>query len=694
MYEIPAWAATVPPTEYSLEILKEGSIIDKVILNSKCHFVIGRQADIVDIALEHPSISRKHAVLQFRDDDALMILDTGSAHGTYVNKKACVHGVYQRIFVGDIIKFGASSRLYVVCGPQNEMPEEYDSENMQKYREQLSNKSSKAKEAKERVELVGASWGFDEDAVNEDEDDELGPQVELPDYIKKDANYDRKYGEKYSAKLKDSEVHEKDKLILEKIRTKERKIQNMQEENRRIYLKENSQEAGLTEGQVAAVTRNDTRIVQLTEEIEGLEATILGKNQDRQQASGTTKKTVTTEMSKFENDDMIDIAEQTADAATNWRLRKKLSKRTKDGNTAGAMNMSVALTHEDLCESRDKLQSNIKNLEEKISQFQSIISQSNNYKNVLIQDEEIVDELEALMQEGMKSDAMASMRILEHQCKEDKSKLLRIQRLIRITTPAIPSLISDNHKCANDAVAVNTATINPVIAGSNEATVDTKLSVKTDFASTAVTSSVAFDVSNNSHICKSKPTSAMEDSVTDVEEEEVVSIKDIECRSSNTNTDRKLSTNISSTLLQLQDDAKLTMARQSHEENNNIRNFDTESRIEEADETMTFDTRSIMAAVAYALTSKSSDNKDEEKEEEDNDTIGKKRTRGDRGNKDKNKRVAGPGKPFPQALQQAGRSLALAVDKGKQLEGGDYVWTPPLGQAGDGKTSLNQKLGY
>jgi len=41
--------------------------------------------------------------------------------------------------------------------------------------------------------------------------------------------------------LSETETNAKDTAILEKIKAKEQKIQNMQEENRRIYMKEASQ---------------------------------------------------------------------------------------------------------------------------------------------------------------------------------------------------------------------------------------------------------------------------------------------------------------------------------------------------------------------------------------------------------------------------------------------------------------------
>ena len=67
-YHPPDWSA-VPKEAFNLEVLKDGLIIDTIYLADKVYYTLGRQHDIVDIPMDHPSISRVHAVLncQYKD---------------------------------------------------------------------------------------------------------------------------------------------------------------------------------------------------------------------------------------------------------------------------------------------------------------------------------------------------------------------------------------------------------------------------------------------------------------------------------------------------------------------------------------------------------------------------------------------------------------------------------------------------
>ncbi|KAL0170960.1 hypothetical protein M9458_035556, partial [Cirrhinus mrigala] len=63
-YTEPPWGS-VPDISYSFELLKNGAILDTVPLTQRSYFVVGR-LPVCDVSLEHPSISRYHAVVQYR----------------------------------------------------------------------------------------------------------------------------------------------------------------------------------------------------------------------------------------------------------------------------------------------------------------------------------------------------------------------------------------------------------------------------------------------------------------------------------------------------------------------------------------------------------------------------------------------------------------------------------------------------
>ncbi len=72
---------------YTLEVMKNGQIMESREVASRAHFTFGRSPGS-DFVLEHPSASRLHAVLQYRGGDGQAFLyDAGSAHGTFLNKK-------------------------------------------------------------------------------------------------------------------------------------------------------------------------------------------------------------------------------------------------------------------------------------------------------------------------------------------------------------------------------------------------------------------------------------------------------------------------------------------------------------------------------------------------------------------------------------------------------------------------------
>lgn len=84
-YEIPAWSAP-PGQPYTLEVLKEGAVLTQLDVSRKGAYMFGR-SERADFPLEHATVSRYHAVLQFKEEGEAALFDLGSTHGTFVNKK-------------------------------------------------------------------------------------------------------------------------------------------------------------------------------------------------------------------------------------------------------------------------------------------------------------------------------------------------------------------------------------------------------------------------------------------------------------------------------------------------------------------------------------------------------------------------------------------------------------------------------
>lgn len=122
-YTEPTWGGNPPDAPYSLEILKNGTIVDTVPLAQRSYYVVGR-LPVCDVSLEHPSISRYHAVIQYRsrpgqlesagEEPGFYIHDLGSTHGTVVNKNKIPPKTYIRLRVGHVLKFGGSTRLFIL----------------------------------------------------------------------------------------------------------------------------------------------------------------------------------------------------------------------------------------------------------------------------------------------------------------------------------------------------------------------------------------------------------------------------------------------------------------------------------------------------------------------------------------------------------------------------------------------------
>ena len=154
-YSIPPEART-PSLKYRLYVFKDSENINIYHVYRQPSYLIGRDRSIVDIPVDHPSCSKQHAVIVFRqvlekDDLGLdtvpvikpYILDLESSNGTMVNSKKIPSARYYQLLAGDVLQFGSSTREYVL------MIEDLDHQEMNSLESKESTEISKDTKTRE-----------------------------------------------------------------------------------------------------------------------------------------------------------------------------------------------------------------------------------------------------------------------------------------------------------------------------------------------------------------------------------------------------------------------------------------------------------------------------------------------------------------------------------------------------------------
>lgn len=126
-YHEPAEARKPSPRdEWKLFVFKGGDVVDTIDLSARSCWLVGREMAVVDLPAEHPSISKQHAVIQFRYTEKRnefgdkigkvkpYIIDLESANGTILNDDKIPDSRYLELRDKDMIQFGHSTREYVV----------------------------------------------------------------------------------------------------------------------------------------------------------------------------------------------------------------------------------------------------------------------------------------------------------------------------------------------------------------------------------------------------------------------------------------------------------------------------------------------------------------------------------------------------------------------------------------------------
>jgi len=118
--------ARKPTTGWRLYVFKGKEQVDLLHIHRQSAYLFGRDRSVVDVTLDHPSCSKQHAVIQFRqvreknefgDSKSMIkpfIIDLESTNNTHVNDEAIPASRYYELKLSDVIKFGESAREYVL----------------------------------------------------------------------------------------------------------------------------------------------------------------------------------------------------------------------------------------------------------------------------------------------------------------------------------------------------------------------------------------------------------------------------------------------------------------------------------------------------------------------------------------------------------------------------------------------------
>ncbi|KAK3577832.1 hypothetical protein CHS0354_000227 [Potamilus streckersoni] len=127
--------ARKPKKRWRLYPFKNDEALQVLHIHRQSAYLIGRDRLVADIPVDHPSCSKQHAVLQYRMVDlkredgtvgkrvAPYVIDLDSSNGTYVNNEKIEPRRYVELFERDVIKFGYSSRDFVLLHERSDTSE-------------------------------------------------------------------------------------------------------------------------------------------------------------------------------------------------------------------------------------------------------------------------------------------------------------------------------------------------------------------------------------------------------------------------------------------------------------------------------------------------------------------------------------------------------------------------------------------
>ena len=286
----------------------------------------------------------------------------------------------------------------------------------------------------------GASWGFAEDAPDEDfedDDEALAAMQErgddLPEYLREHyAEQARRRGESVGGGIggggggggaDGGPVHEKDKKVHAKLTAKREKLEKLNVESSRIRAKEGSQESGLTSGQSNRLQELEKAMGQIMEQIGNLESNLA---QRREARSSSHKAKLVPAKTKAgskkrrggggdDDDDFFDRAS----------ARQKRSKKP-------ATSADEVLTFEALSAKQAGVEKNVERYRRRVGEAEHAQRSNAGAGDV--------DDLDAFMAANQQAAAAERAKVARKSLADELLELKRVQALVALVRPALPAL--------------------------------------------------------------------------------------------------------------------------------------------------------------------------------------------------------------------------------------------------------------
>ena len=309
-YQEPEWAVKPSQGAWYLTEIKGGMEVGKHRLDKRATTIFGRATDMVHIPLNHESASRQHARISFDSQGIPWLRDLKSTHGTACNKrplppqaigkiesnsqKAGSRGII--LYPGDILRFGASTRMFCLEGPP-----EFDRGAMKARMQQAATVKSNTqytttKTSQPKPQEESISWGISmEDEV--DENTTTSANKTLP---------------------MDMQVPDKYRKAFDRLNTLKYKLSNIQTEDDRIRRK-----GELSQGQEKQLQRNAEREENLKRNIIELEEELYDKIYPEKAGTKKKESNLHQNLGGEDDDDFFDRTQQKDESIINSEESEK-----------------------------------------------------------------------------------------------------------------------------------------------------------------------------------------------------------------------------------------------------------------------------------------------------------------------------------------------------------------------------------